>query len=211
MSGHHLVPEFWLKKLFSLTQSNELAFHLRSVVLPSYDSSPFNQHTIFERFRLRSISWNSIPFVVDNFWLGRFEFAWTPACLDQSPSLIISTTSILGVENVWVALMAAKAEVEFDASKVLPNQIANSINDLGFPSTVIDGETGAGEIELEVRMLLYGCSSVDLYLSIDAESHLLLLLNMVQEAKTALVKPACCELSPFPKFLVSSKREGGYK
>ena len=94
--------------------------------------------------------------------------------------------------------MAAKAEVEFDASKVLPNQIANSINDLGFPSTVIDGETGAGEIELEVRML-DGCSSVDLYLSIDTESHLLLLLNMVQEAKTALVKPACCELSPFPK------------
>jgi hypothetical protein len=29
----------------------------------------------------------------------------------------------LGVVNVWVALMAAKAEVEFDASKVLPNQV----------------------------------------------------------------------------------------
>ena len=47
--------------------------------------------------------------------------------------------------------MAAKAEVEFDASKILPNQIANSITDLGFPASVIDGETGAGEIELEVR------------------------------------------------------------
>ena len=110
--------------------------------------------------------------------------------------------------------MAAKAEVEFDASKVLPNQIANSINDLGFPSTVIDGETGAGEIELEVRMLLYGCSSVDLYLSIDAESHLLLLLNMVLEGRASIINWSepdlghllvCCELSPLP----SEFKEGG--
>ena len=109
--------------------------------------------------------------------------------------------------------MAAKAEVEFDASKVLPNQIANSINDLGFPSTVIDGETGAGEIELEVRML-YGCSSVDLYLSIDAESHLLLLLNMVLEGRASIINWSepdlgyllvCCELSPLPNEF----KEGG--
>ena len=49
-----------------------------------------------------------------------------------------------------VALMAAKAEVEFDPTRVLPNQIANSITDLGFPSNVIEEETGAGTIELEV-------------------------------------------------------------
>ena len=46
--------------------------------------------------------------------------------------------------------MAAKAEVEFDPTRVLPNQIANSITDLGFPSNVIEEETGAGTIELEV-------------------------------------------------------------
>ena len=30
-------------------------------------------------------------------------------------------------------------------------QVANSITDLGFPCSVIDGETGAGVLELEVR------------------------------------------------------------
>lgn len=64
---------------------------------------------------------------------------------------------IHGVENIWVALMAAKAEVEYDASKILPNQIANSISDLGFLSSVIEGETGAGEIELEINGMT--CSS----------------------------------------------------
>ena len=49
-----------------------------------------------------------------------------------------------------MGLMAAKAEVEFDPTRVLPNQIANSITDLGFPSSVIEEETGAGTIELEV-------------------------------------------------------------
>ena len=50
--------------------------------------------------------------------------------------------------------MAAKAEVEYDAAKILPNQIANSISDLGFPSAVIEDESGAGIIELEVLLFL---------------------------------------------------------
>ena len=60
-----------------------------------------------------------------------------------------------GVHHILVALMAAKAEVQFDPARVLPNQIANSITDLGFPSTVIEDETGAGTIELEVRNITY--------------------------------------------------------
>ena len=56
-----------------------------------------------------------------------------------------------GVENVLVALMAAKAEVEFNPAKILPNQIAISITDLGFPSTVIDSENGSNVVQLEVR------------------------------------------------------------
>ncbi len=58
--------------------------------------------------------------------------------------------SCVGVHNVLVALMAAKAEVEFDPSRVLPSSIANAITELGFPSTVIDDENGAGVVELEV-------------------------------------------------------------
>ena len=50
-----------------------------------------------------------------------------------------------------VALMAAKAEVDYDPKLIFPHQIANSISDLGFPSNVIEDETGAGTMELEVR------------------------------------------------------------
>ena len=60
----------------------------------------------------------------------------------------------------------------------------------------------------------YGCSSVDLYLSIDAESHLLLLLNIVLEGRASIINWSepdlghllvCCELSPLP----SEFKEGG--
>ena len=47
--------------------------------------------------------------------------------------------------------MAAKAEVDYDPKLIFPHQIANSISDLGFPSNVIEDETGAGTMELEVR------------------------------------------------------------
>ena len=57
----------------------------------------------------------------------------------------------LGVHRIMVALMAAKAEVDYDPKLIFPHQIANSISDLGFPSNVIEDETGAGTMELEVR------------------------------------------------------------
>ena len=53
--------------------------------------------------------------------------------------------------------MAAKAEVEYDPERVLPDQIANSIADLGFPTTVIDDATNSGEVELEINGMT--CSS----------------------------------------------------
>ena len=62
---------------------------------------------------------------------------------------------LTGVHSVLVALMAAKAEVEFDPSRVLPSQIANSITELGFPSTIIEEESGTGKVELEVTIVKF--------------------------------------------------------
>ena len=62
---------------------------------------------------------------------------------------------LTGVHSVLVALMAAKAEVEFDPARVLPSQIANSITELGFPSTIIEEESGAGKVELEVTIVKF--------------------------------------------------------
>lgn len=56
-----------------------------------------------------------------------------------------------GVGSILVALMAAKAEVTYDPSRLLPQQIANSISDLGFPSEVIDGESGSGEVQVDIK------------------------------------------------------------
>ena len=61
------------------------------------------------------------------------------------------TFLFLGVRSVLVALMAAKAEVVYDPSQILPQQIANAVTDLGFPSEVLEGESGSGEMEVTVR------------------------------------------------------------
>ena len=76
------------------------------------------------------------------------------------PSVTSFVTTVIlllltGVHSVLVALMAAKAEVEFDPARVLPSQIANSITELGFPSTIIEEESGAGKVELEVTIVKF--------------------------------------------------------
>ena len=61
------------------------------------------------------------------------------------------------MHSVLVALMAAKAEVAFDPSVIPggaaegPARLARAVTDLGFPSEVIEGDGGAGEVEVTVR------------------------------------------------------------
>ncbi|KAL4229704.1 ATPase Cu transporting protein 7B [Mactra antiquata] len=56
-----------------------------------------------------------------------------------------------GIHSCIVALMAQKAEVKYDASYLLPSQIANKINSMGFHASVIDSDTaGQGTAELNI-------------------------------------------------------------
>eukprot|EP00096_Caligus_rogercresseyi_P013119 TRINITY_DN5780_c0_g1_i1.p1 TRINITY_DN5780_c0_g1~~TRINITY_DN5780_c0_g1_i1.p1 ORF type:complete len:1066 (+),score=205.37 TRINITY_DN5780_c0_g1_i1:33-3230(+) len=64
---------------------------------------------------------------------------------------------IPGVSNILVALLAAKAEVEYDPFLVQPNEIADSITDLGFESKVLGGASGNGKLDVRIRGMT--CSS----------------------------------------------------
>merc|ERR1719357_1934307 len=61
-----------------------------------------------------------------------------------------------GVKSIMVALMAAKAEVEYDPVKVSPEKLAQIVTDLGFPATTID-QAEAGMVEVVVKGMT--CSS----------------------------------------------------
>jgi len=63
---------------------------------------------------------------------------------------------IEGVKSVLVALIAAKAEVDYAPKIVKPKEIARSITELGFPTTVIEKAT---EGEVEVNIMGMTCSS----------------------------------------------------
>ncbi|XP_005093403.1 copper-transporting ATPase 1 isoform X2 [Aplysia californica] len=63
-----------------------------------------------------------------------------------------------GIKNVLVSLMAQRAEVTFDPAYILPSQIANKIEELGFAASVAEGESlGKGLVELTISGMT--CSS----------------------------------------------------
>lgn len=64
-------------------------------------------------------------------------------------------SKIYGIHHVLVALLAAKAEVKFDPAVVQPTDIATSITDLGFETSVIDCGSGDGEVELVVSISIF--------------------------------------------------------
>ncbi|GFN81620.1 Copper-transporting ATPase 1 [Plakobranchus ocellatus] len=63
-----------------------------------------------------------------------------------------------GVSKVLVSLMASRAEVTYDAAYVLPGQIANKIEDLGYTASVDEVESKTnGQVELTITGMT--CSS----------------------------------------------------
>jgi len=65
---------------------------------------------------------------------------------------------IVGVEGILIGLLAAKGEVRYNSALTSPPEIAASISDFGFPSSVIQEESpGVGKVELRITGMT--CSS----------------------------------------------------
>ncbi|XP_017781998.1 PREDICTED: copper-transporting ATPase 1 isoform X2 [Nicrophorus vespilloides] len=65
---------------------------------------------------------------------------------------------INGCHKILVALLAARAEIQYDPSVVTPAELAASITELGFPASVLQSN-GAGEAEVDLRIEGMTCSS----------------------------------------------------
>ena len=63
---------------------------------------------------------------------------------------VTSLSAAPGVHSVLVALLAGKAEVQYDPSVLLPSQVAGHITELGFPAQLLENQSPEGTIELEV-------------------------------------------------------------
>lgn len=80
--------------------------------------------------------------------------------LIRSQRLPFEHFSWTGVKSVLVALIAGTAEVRYDASVVLPQNIANRVTELGYPADVVERaepNTIAVLVEGEVALAVFIC------------------------------------------------------
>lgn len=85
-----------------------------------------------------------------------------------------------GLEKILVSLLAARAEIHYDPTQITPNEIASSITDLGFSSSVLQ-QNGAGKAEVDLRISGMTCASCVHKIEMDVSK-----LKGVVSAKVAL-------------------------